>query len=404
MWPTARTTASRSSTARAAIRASGTTSTGRADSSWTALKTAGRSTWASSATAWPSTRRCRTWAHASPCSTPRARRSRASAGSSPGRSRASSSRRTAWSPTRAATCTSRRCPGPSVASTRRRRGKYGASRSFRAASRVARKVQMRGGDRRPHAKRTLCTLSVRRRAPTKQPGPLSAACHREEAGDGTGEELARLEVFECALDVHVLRRLLDGPAPAQDRALEWRELQVAHGQLAGDMRPARAGESHSRQHFVEIAGHDAAVSARGRAFETSRNHDGREHLAFAPEVAHAEPNVVIGSAAEASTKANAHSGVSELLERGEERLKGLGHGRLVGHAQATGRPKYFRRSGSHAASSRVDLPITLAASSHRLRRIASGLQDCFAARATSSGAMRLPCRVRVCFEPRERES
>src|SRR4030095_10885547 len=49
----------------------------------------------------------------------------------------------------------------------------------------AQKVQMRGGARRPHARRTLCTLSVRRRAPTKQmglfqhPGWLSS----EAAGD-----------------------------------------------------------------------------------------------------------------------------------------------------------------------------------------------------------------------------
>src|SRR5215470_13593081 len=70
--------------------------------------------------------------------------------------------------------------------------------------------------------------------------------HREEAGGGAGEELARLQVFECAFDVHVLRRLLDGAAPTQDRALEWREPEVAHGQLAGDMRPARVGESRSR--------------------------------------------------------------------------------------------------------------------------------------------------------------
>src|SRR6185503_17268456 len=32
-------------------------------------------------------------------------------------------------------------------------------------------VQLRGGVRWPHARRTLCTLSVRSRAPTKQMGP-----------------------------------------------------------------------------------------------------------------------------------------------------------------------------------------------------------------------------------------
>src|SRR6185436_19332767 len=37
-------------------------------------------------------------------------------------------------------------------------------------SRLARKVQMRGGARGPHARRSLSTLSVRPRAPTKQMG------------------------------------------------------------------------------------------------------------------------------------------------------------------------------------------------------------------------------------------
>src|SRR5437867_1788564 len=34
-----------------------------------------------------------------------------------------------------------------------------------------RRVQLQGGAREPHARRTLCTLSVRPRAPTKQMGP-----------------------------------------------------------------------------------------------------------------------------------------------------------------------------------------------------------------------------------------
>src|SRR5262249_58613184 len=114
----------------------------------------------------------------------------------------------------------------------------------------------------------------------------------------------------------------------------------AGGARGGEGGGAGGGGPRPRQHFVEIAGHNAAVSARGRALEASRNHDGREHLAFAPEVAHAEPDVVVGTAPEASTKANAHPGVPELLEMGKERLKRLGHGRLAGHAQATRRPKY----------------------------------------------------------------
>src|SRR5262245_56012545 len=39
-----------------------------------------------------------------------------------------------------------------------------------AIRRMRKQVQMRGGTRGPHARRTLCTLSVRPRAPTKQMG------------------------------------------------------------------------------------------------------------------------------------------------------------------------------------------------------------------------------------------
>jgi hypothetical protein len=41
----------------------------------------------------------------------------------------------------------------------------------RRARRLARRVQLRGGARRLHARRTLCTLSVQSSAPTKQMGP-----------------------------------------------------------------------------------------------------------------------------------------------------------------------------------------------------------------------------------------
>src|SRR5215468_12059127 len=39
------------------------------------------------------------------------------------------------------------------------------------ACRLARRVQLRGGARRPQARRSLSTLSLRSRAPTKQMGP-----------------------------------------------------------------------------------------------------------------------------------------------------------------------------------------------------------------------------------------
>src|SRR5687767_13810971 len=46
-------------------------------------------------------------------------------------------------------------------------------------ARAMRRVQLRGGARWPHARRTLCTLRVRSRAPTKQMGP----CHRSRGGN-----------------------------------------------------------------------------------------------------------------------------------------------------------------------------------------------------------------------------
>src|SRR5437867_7850897 len=50
------------------------------------------------------------------------------------------------------------------------RARLGACRR-NALDRAMRRVQLQGGARRPHARRTLCTLSVRPRAPTPQMGP-----------------------------------------------------------------------------------------------------------------------------------------------------------------------------------------------------------------------------------------
>src|SRR5215472_8626527 len=51
--------------------------------------------------------------------------------------------------------------------------------------RMLKGAQMRGGARRPHARRTLCTVSVRPRA-NEADGPLSASC-----STGLGHVLAR---------------------------------------------------------------------------------------------------------------------------------------------------------------------------------------------------------------------
>src|SRR3989449_9185892 len=48
--------------------------------------------------------------------------------------------------------------------------RLGACRS-NALARAMRRVQLQGGAREPHARRTLCTLSVRPRVPTPQMGP-----------------------------------------------------------------------------------------------------------------------------------------------------------------------------------------------------------------------------------------
>src|SRR5437867_10488589 len=45
-----------------------------------------------------------------------------------------------------------------------------------------RRVQLQGGARGPHARRTPCTLSVRPRAPTKQMGPSPRSGQGEEKG------------------------------------------------------------------------------------------------------------------------------------------------------------------------------------------------------------------------------
>src|SRR5438477_2636840 len=51
-----------------------------------------------------------------------------------------------------------------------------------------RRVQLQGGARRPHARRTPCTLSVRPRAPTKQMGPYRRSGTPSRKGSGQSEE------------------------------------------------------------------------------------------------------------------------------------------------------------------------------------------------------------------------
>src|SRR2546425_693073 len=62
---------------------------------------------------------------------------------------------------------------------------------FRNTRRLIKKVQMRGGARPPHARRTSCTLSVRPRAPTKQMDLFHQPAMRGTPGSHAGPEARR---------------------------------------------------------------------------------------------------------------------------------------------------------------------------------------------------------------------
>src|SRR5678815_2055 len=82
-----------------------------------------------------------------------------------------------------------------------------------------RRVQLRGGARWPHARRTLCTLSVRSRAPTKQMGPY----HRSS------------RVYDSPVADPLVSRLLD-PAiyPHEVDRVELVETHISWVFLAGE--------------------------------------------------------------------------------------------------------------------------------------------------------------------------
>src|SRR5262250_3426807 len=64
-------------------------------------------------------------------------------------------------------------------------------RPGRDGRRRARRVQMRGGDRRPHARRSFSTLSVRLREPTKQMGPYRPPAGPEPVPRRRGSRTSR---------------------------------------------------------------------------------------------------------------------------------------------------------------------------------------------------------------------
>src|SRR2546426_1832458 len=62
------------------------------------------------------------------------------------------------------------------------RHQHGLASRRNALARAMRRVQLQGGARGPHARRTPCTLSVRPRAPTPQMGPYHRSRPRRSAG------------------------------------------------------------------------------------------------------------------------------------------------------------------------------------------------------------------------------
>src|SRR5262245_1353539 len=101
-----------------------------------------------------------------------------------------------------------------------------------------RRGQLRGGARRPHARRTLCTLSVRPRAPTKQMAPYRPPALPDFPGFAGVEELrdvARSAVRDRLLllldeDLLVRGLLLKIEQRSQgDREVRRPELRQAHG-------------------------------------------------------------------------------------------------------------------------------------------------------------------------------
>src|SRR5262249_20720598 len=121
-----------------------------------------------------------------------------------------------------------------------------------------------------------------------------------------------------------------------------------------------------------------------RALEAARDHDGREHLTVGAERADAQTHRVVRAAPEAVVEAGARHADLDLRERREALREGRAHRRVMGHG------RYFRSSGSHAASGRVGLPTTLAWSSQRRSRSPSASHGWAAWRATSSALMNPP--------------
>ena len=107
-------------------------------------------------------------------------------------------------------------------------------------------------------------------------------------------------------------------APPEERALDRRRLHVAHRQFAGDVEAAGVVHGRAREDLVEVRGDDAAVDRARRALVAPRNDDRRQHFPGGAEAAHAQPDLVGGSAAEALVKARALPAERELRQIDED--------------------------------------------------------------------------------------
>ena len=167
----------------------------------------------------------------------------------------------------------------------------------------------------------------RRSARCRDSGDRAARLRQwEESAGRPGHDLARLEVFQRPLQLEGLPRRPEGTTAAEQRALDRRRLQVAHGQLSGDVDPAGVVQRRPGQDLVEVGGDDAAVRRSWRPLEAQGNDDRGEYLAAGAEAPDAQADVVVGTAPEAFVEPRAGTGEAQLFEPGEHLLEGRGNG------------------------------------------------------------------------------
>src|SRR2546426_9448770 len=153
-----------------------------------------------------------------------------------------------------------------------------------------------------------------RSRPAKMSPYGSGLWQREEPAGRPRHDLARLQVFQRPLQLEGLPRGPEGAAATEQRALDRRRLDVAHGQLSRDVDPAGAVQRRPGQDLVEVGGYDAAVRRSRRPLETHGDDDRGGHFAVGAEAADAQADLVVGTAAEALVKPRAGTGEAQFFE------------------------------------------------------------------------------------------